>query len=171
MKPCIGLQCVALMVHVVIECECICRYWEFVVIARKIFHVGAGLIRDEQVVWIAYFAATSLALALQAKWEPFDYEGSNRVESILLVVQTTTLALGGLFTFELVDTSSPLTALVSCILILINFYKLCPLLNHVKAFREAGKKCPSTVSRVCIPLGDAFVDQEENLLGMQNPVS
>ena len=95
---------------------------------RKVLFVGIGLLRDERLLWVVYLAATCLALALQATLQPFESEAANRVETSFLLVQTITLTLGGVFTFELVDTSSLLAKLVSFVLILINFYTLCPLL-------------------------------------------
>jgi hypothetical protein len=98
---------------------------------RKVLFVGIGLVRSEQLTWVMYLVATCLALALQATLQPFESKVSkaaNRVETSFLLVQTITLALGGVFTFALVDMSSLLAKLVSFVLILINFYTLCPLL-------------------------------------------
>ena len=95
---------------------------------RKVLFVGIGLIRNEQLLWVMYLVATCLALALQATLRPFESKPANRVETSFLLVQTITLALGGVFTFGLVDTSSLLAKLVSFVLIIINFYTLCPLL-------------------------------------------
>ena len=95
---------------------------------RKVLFVGIGLIRSEKLTWVMYLVATCLALALQATLQPFESKGANRVETSFLLVQTITLALGGVFTFALIDMSSLLAKLVSFVLILINFYTLCPLL-------------------------------------------
>ena len=96
---------------------------------RKVLFVGIGLIRNEQLLWVMYLVATCLALALQATLRPFESKPANRVETSFLLVQTITLALGGVLTFGLVDTSSLLAKLVSFVLIIINFYTLCPLLK------------------------------------------
>eukprot|EP01043_Picozoa_sp_COSAG02_P041380 COSAG02_NODE_3423_length_6770_cov_5.903912_3_plen_96_part_00 len=53
------------------------------------------------------------------------------MEASFLLVQAITLALGGVFTFELVETSSLLGQLISVVLILVNFYTLLPLLRLV----------------------------------------
>ena len=95
---------------------------------RKVLFVGIGLIRNEQLLWVMYLVATCLALALQATLQPFKRPEANRVETSFLLVQTITLALGGVFTFGLVDTSSLFAKLVSFVLIIMNFYTLCPLL-------------------------------------------
>ena len=95
---------------------------------RKVLFVGIGLIGSEQLTWVMYLVATCLALALQATLRPFESKLANRVETSFLLVQTITLALGGVFTFGLVDTSSLLAKLVSFVLIIINVYTLCPLL-------------------------------------------
>ena len=79
---------------------------------RKVLFVGIGLIRSEQLTWVMYLVATSLALALQATLQPFESKAANRVETSFLLVQTITLALGGVFTFALVDMSSLLAKLV-----------------------------------------------------------
>ena len=96
---------------------------------RKVLFVGIGLIRSEQLTWVMYLVATCLALALQAIQQPFESKAANSVETSFLLVQAITLALGGVFTFGLVDMSSLLAKLVSFVLILINFYTLCPLLK------------------------------------------
>ena len=96
--------------------------------ARKVLVVGIGLLRNEQLLWVMYLVATSLALALQATLQPFESKSANHVETSFLFVQTITLALGGMFTFGLVDSSSLLAKLVSFVLIIINFYTLRPLL-------------------------------------------
>ena len=118
-----------------------------------------------------YFGATCLALALYTKLQPLKEKRANDVEAFLLLTQTITLALGGMFTFGIVDTSSLIATLVSFVLIFINYYKLFPLLHEMlyprndklgNMYRKAAtncKKCP----RACKPLADAFVEQEDDL--------
>ena len=101
---------------------------------RKVLFVGIGLIRNEQLLWVMYLAATCLGLVLQAILQPFESKAANRVETSFQVVQTITLALGGVFTFGLVDTSSLLAKSISFVLIIINFYTLCPLLVSTTTF-------------------------------------
>ena len=120
---------------------------------RKVLFVGIGLLRDERLLWAVYLAATCLALALQAKLQPFESEAANRVETSFLLVQTITLTLGGVFTFELVDTSSLLAKVVSFVLILINFYTLCPLL--VSAVPSCGGAVVTILTRCARSLGAA----------------
>ena len=99
--------------------------------ARKVLFVGLGLLRDEQLLWALYLLSTCVALLLQAVFEPYQHGPANRMEASFLLVQAVTLALGGVFTFELVETSSLLGKLISVVLILINFYTLLPLLVSV----------------------------------------
>jgi hypothetical protein len=96
--------------------------------ARKVLFVGLGLLRDEQLLWALYLLSTCVALLLQAVFEPYQHGPANHMEASFLLVQAVTLALGGVFTFELVETSSLLGKLISVVLILINFYTLLPLL-------------------------------------------
>jgi hypothetical protein len=134
-----------------------CWFWEFVVMTRKVLFVGIGLIRNEQLLCVMYLVATCLALALQAKLQPFKSKEANHAETSFLLVQTITLALGGVFAFGLIDTSSLLAKLVSFVLILINFYTLYPLLklahgslrNHSNTYHKATARCAKCDGR-CI---------------------
>ena len=115
-------------------------FWEFVVMARKVLFVGLGLLRDEKLLWAAYLGGTTLALALQVWCRPFDNDDANRVERSHLVVQVTTVALGGAFTFGL-DQTSFLATIISLVLIVINFYMLWPVLVVAHGFFQQYSGC------------------------------
>ena len=132
--------------------------------ARKVLFVGLGLLRDEKLLWVLYLLSTCVALLLQAVFEPYQHGPANHMEASFLLVQAVTLALGGVFTFELVETSSLLGKLISVVLILINFYTLLPLLvsapctgfqrTHIDtapSLRASGSQAASLRLKSCCP--------------------
>ena len=130
-------------------------FWEFIVMARKVLFVGLGLLRDEKLLWAAYLGGTTLALALQVWCRPFDNNDANRVERSHLVVQVTTVALGGAFTLGL-DKTSFLATIISLVLIVINFYMLWPVLVVAHGFLQQYSGCYRAVVAIgtkCTPAG------------------
>ena len=126
--------------------------------ARKLAFVAIGLVPHQKVVWALYLALTLLALAAQLRLRPLagrDHEGrldsvwclsqyrrlwlqecaggsANVAESFNLLVQTTTIGLGGFFAFSVVDEKdekSVAAKVIGVILIGINLVTLIPALG------------------------------------------
>ena len=123
---------------------------------RKLAFVAIGAMPDQQLVWKLYISGTLLALVMQAilrplagadrtdrtdltdpLWEKVTWTGgsANLAESLNLLVQATTLGLGGLFLFGAVDEpATPWTdkrrlgLVVGVFVVVINFLTLIPAL-------------------------------------------